>query len=253
MQNEDTFSVMALTLIIVAAVLFVSVAVLWMATGDPYLDAYYVLETFFDVQNTAAATSLATIAFSSGSGELLPILAVVVADNLSRLLIVSFILAAVLDLLEYANVEEFINEIKAHALRNHVIICGYNDMSEALIKKLDGARIGYIVVTSDKRENQELNEGKTLNLFGESADASVLEKAGIGKARAVVFTSEDSVENVMSALAARRSSARVKVMSRLDNEHVRRKVYGIGVDLAVIPEQLAGYEMGEYVSKVQGA
>jgi voltage-gated potassium channel len=252
MQNEDTFSIMALTLIIVAAVLLVSVAVLWLYTHDIYLDAYYVLETFFDVQNTAAATTLAATAFSSGPGTLFSILAVVVADNLSRLLIVSFILAAVLDLLEYANVEEFINEVKARALRDHVILCGYNDMSGTIMKKLKGAKIGYIVVTSDKTENQQLNESKILNLFGESADAAVLQKAGIERARAVIFTSENSVENVMSALAARRSSEKVKVMTRLDNEHVRRKVYGIGVDLAVIPEQLAGYEMGEYVSKVKG-
>ena len=140
MQNEDTFSVMAITLIVVAAVLLVSVVILWVFTNDIYLDAYYVLETFFDVQNTSAASALAAIAFVPGSASLSYVLAVVIADNLSRLLIVSFILAAVIDLLEYANVEEFINEFKAHALRNHVIICGYNEMSRSLMKKLKGHR-----------------------------------------------------------------------------------------------------------------
>src|SRR5271157_3626808 len=252
MQNEDTFSVMALTLIVVAAVLLVSVVILWFLTKDLYLDAYYVLETFFDVQNTAAASELAAIAFAPGAGGLLYMLAVVVADNLSRLLMVSFILAAVLDLLAYANFEEFINEFKAGALRDHVILCGYNDMSGALIKKLKGAKIRYLVITSDKKENQWLNESRTLNLFGESSDPDVLKKAGITRARAIVFTSENSMENFMSALTARRSSEKVKIMSRLNNEHVRRKVYGIGVNLSVIPEQLAGFEMGEYLSKVFG-
>jgi voltage-gated potassium channel len=242
---------MALTLAVVAVVLVVSVAVLWFCTKDPYLDAYYVLETFFDVQNTAAATSLATLAF--GTSNLIPIFVVVVADNLSRLLVVSFILAAVLDLLEFANFEESINEFKARALNNHVILCGYNGMTEALIKRLKGAKISYVVVTSDKKENQLLNESKTLNLFGETSDSGVLEKAGIGRARAIVFASENSMENVMGALTARRSSDRVKIMSRLGDEHVRRKVYGIGVNLAVIPEQLAGLEMGEFLAKGLGA
>lgn len=252
MKNEDTFSVMALALIIVAVVLLVSVVALWFLTRDLYLDAYYVLETFFDVQNTAASTELAGLAFAPGAGSLYPMLAVVVADNLSRVLMVSFILAAVLDLLEYANVEEFINEFKARALRNHVILCGYNDMSGALIKKLKGAGMRYIVVTADKKENQWLNESKTLNLFGESSDPAVLRKAGIGSARAIVFTSENSMENFMSALTARGISDRIKIMSRLNNEHVRRKVYGIGVNLSVIPEQLAGLEIGEYIAKVFG-
>ena len=250
MQNEDTFSVMTLTFAVVASVLFISVLILWFCTKNIYLDAYYVLETFFDVQNTSAASELALLTF--GTSSLVPVLAVVVADNLSRLLVVSFILAAVLDLLEYANVEDTINGFKARALRNHVILCGYNEMCESLMKKLKVAGIPYIVITSDKKESQALNERKTLNIFGDSSDLNVLEKAGIGRARAIVFTSKNAMENVMSALTARRSSEKVKIMSRLDNEHVRRKVYGIGVNLAVIPEQLAGLEMGEYLSKVSG-
>lgn len=253
MQNEDTFSVMALTLLVVAVVLLVSVVILWIFTNDPYLDAYYVLETFFDVQNTSAASSLALIAFAPGATSLYYVLAVVVADNLSRLLIVSFILAAVIDLLEFANVEEFINEFKARALRGHVILCGYNDMSRSLIKKLKGAGMSYLVLTADSKESQQLNEGKTLNLFGEITDLETLRKAGIGNARAIVFTSSDSMQNVMGALTARRSSDKVKILSRLGDEHVRRKSYGIGVNLAVIPEQLAGLEMGEYISKALGA
>ena len=113
--------------------------------------------------------------------------------------------------------------------------------------------MSYLVLTSDRKENQQLNDSKVLNLFGESAEEDVLKKAGIKNARAIVFTSKDSMENVMSALTARRSSGRVKIISRLGDEHVRRKVYGIGVDLAVIPEQLAGLEMGEYLLKVFGA
>ena len=179
-------------------------------------------------------------------------LAVVVADNLSRLLVVSFILAAVLDLLEYANFEESINELKARALKNHVILCGYNGMTEALARRLKGAKMPYVVVTSDKKENQQLNDSKTLNIFGEASDPRVLEKAGIGRARAIVFASENSMENVMGALTARRSSGGVRIMSRLGDEHIRRKVYGIGVDLAVIPEQLAGLDIGEFIAKRSG-
>ena len=54
MRTEDTFRVMALTLTIVAVVLVVSILVLWFFTKDIYLDAYYVLETFFDVHAVVA-------------------------------------------------------------------------------------------------------------------------------------------------------------------------------------------------------
>jgi voltage-gated potassium channel len=252
-DKEDTFNVMFLTLAITVVVLFASIFILWFFTKDVYLDIYFALEAFFEVQNTAASTELATIAFAHNTGQFLPILVVVIVDNLSRILIVSFILAAVIDLLEYANVEGLINGIKARTLRGHVIICGYNEISERLITKLKSSRIPYIVIARQRNKNAELNEKRVLNVFGDFLDEDTLKDAGISRARAVIFASENDVENVMGALTARRSNKKIKIVSRLGDENVRRKVYGIGVNMAVIPEHLAGLEMGEFISKSYGA
>ena len=251
-SKEEASNVMVLALAIVAVVVLISVLVLWSITKDAYLDAYFVLETLADAQNTAASTELAATAFSYASQELVPVLAVVIADNLSRILVVSFILAAVLDVLEYANFEELLSKAKVLVMRRHVIICGYDRIAETLINDLKEAGMDYVVIDRQDNKNQELNQKRITNITGDFSDQRVLRSAGISKARAVVLTSPDDVRNVVGAIAARLGNARVKILSRLGDESVRRKVYSIGVDVAVIPEQLAGIEMGDFLLKRYG-
>ncbi len=94
-------------------------------------------------------------------------LLIVVADNLSRILIISFIIAAVMDFLSYANVEGIINELKARTLKNHVILCGYNEISDKLIRKLKAQRMKYVVIEPKKDIIVELNEKKIFNIVGD--------------------------------------------------------------------------------------
>lgn len=252
-SREDTFNVMVLSILIVLIVIAGSIVALWFLTGDLYLDSYFTLESFFDVQNTAAATDLAALVFSQKLSELVPVLIIVAVDNISRILMVSFIIAAVIDFLNYANIEGLINRIKSGRLRGHVILCGYNDITERLIKKLRDQGTPYVVIAPEKEKERELNEKRILSISGDFAKDEVLMEAKIDRAVAIVFVSESNVDNVVGSIVARRLNPRIKVLSRLGDDSVRKKVYGIGTDMAVIPEHLAGIEMGEYIARARGA
>lgn len=254
--RSDTFSVMAITIAITVVVILVSLLALWLLTKDAYLSAYFELEAFFDVQNTAASTDLATLVLgtqSFGLGESLAVIGVVLIDNLSRILVVSFILAAVIDYIQYANVEGFVNELKARSLAGHVIIGEYNGMAEPLVRKLKRAGIPYLVIVLKKSKSSELSDLKIANIVGNFLEEDVLKRAGIARARAIVFLAEKDTDNIMGALAARNLNGKIRIACRLEDEHVRRKAYSIGVDIAVIPEHLAGLEIGEYMSREYGA
>lgn len=247
-NREDTFNVIVLTLVISFVVIVASLLLLFILNHNAYLDSYFILETLFDVQNTAASTTLADYVFSGlGSSQLIPVLLVVVVDNLSRILVISFIIAAVMDFLNYANVEGIINELKARGLRNHVILCGYNEISEKLIKKLKAQRMKYVVIEPRKDRVVELNEKRIFNIVGDFTDTDMLKKARIDRAQAIVFTSESDVDNIIGSLIARKMNPKIKVMNRIKEESIRKRVYGIGTDMAVIPEHLAGIEIGGFV------
>ncbi len=251
-NREDAFNVMVLTLVIVVAVIGISVFALATLTHNLYLDSYFTLEAFFDAQNTAASTDLAALAFAGGPTQWLPIVLIVVMDNLSRILIVSFIIAAVIDFLTYANVEQIINIFKSHGLKNHVIICGYNDIAERIIKRLEEQHTNYVVLDSRKGLDTEFAEKKVFGIVGDFANEELLKTARIGKAYAIAFVSDRDVDNVASAMVARRLNPKIKVLLRLADESIRKQVYGIGADMAVIPEYLAGIEIGDFMVRVRG-
>lgn len=253
-SRDDTFNVMVLGVVITVIVIAGSTVALSALTGgNLYLSSYFILEVLFNTQNTAASEELAAIAFGQTPGAFLPILLVVIIDNLSRILIVSFIIAAVIDFLNFANVESVINDLKANRLRNHVILCGYDDVSERLIKKLKDQRTRYIVIEPNREKGIELNENRILNIMGEFTSEDVLRSARIERATAIVFTSNNDADNVVGTIVARRLNPRIKVLSRLGEEGIRKKIYGIGADMAVIPEHLAGIEIGDYVARAHGA
>lgn len=247
-SREDTFNVMVLTFGISLIVVVVSLILLLVMNHNAYLDSYFILETFFDVQNTAASTELADLVFSAvGGSQVVPVLLIVIADNLSRILVISFIIAAVMDFLNYANVEGIINELKVRTLRGHVILCGYNEISDKLIKKLKAQKMSYVVIEPRKDMIVELNEKKIFNIVGDFTEPDALKRAGIDRAQAIVLTSESDVDNIIGSLVARRLNSKIKVMNRIKEESIRKRVYGIGTDMAVIPEHLAGIEMGDFV------
>ncbi|MGC8676456.1 MAG: potassium channel family protein [Candidatus Micrarchaeia archaeon] len=245
----DTFNIMILSLLIVVAVLVASFVVLFFITKNIYLDSYFVLDAFFDAQNTAASSALARIAFASNAYVFAAIFVVVIVDNLSRILITSFILAAVIDLLGYANIEEQINEARARFMKRHVIICGYNELAWQLMQRLKSGKIKCIVMVQDQEQNKELNAQHVVNLALDFTEERSLLRANIRSASAVVLASEDDASNVLGALVARKLNPSIKIVSRLKDEHARKKVYTAGADMAVIPEHLAGLEMGEFIRK----
>ncbi len=252
-NKEDAFNVMVLTVVIVVVIIVASIIALAFLTHNLYLDSYFALEAFFDAQNTAASSALAAIAFAEGPSQWVPILLIVIADNLSRILIVSFIIAAVIDFLNFANVEQIINDFKARGLRNHVIICGYNDLAIRLMQRLKAQHSSYFVISERKGLESEFSEKKILGITGDFTKDDVLKDAQIDKARAIAIVSESDVDNIVSAMVARRINPKIKVLIRLADEHVRKRVYGIGADMAVIPEYLAGIEIGEFIARAQGA
>jgi len=243
----EATDVMLVAIVIVAIVIAVSFAILWIFTRDIYLDLYFVLDSFFDAQNTAASSSLAELAFSSGTYKLATIFAVVVVDNLSRILVTSFIIAAVIDILNYANIEELLNEFRAKFFSGHIIICDYNELAEELMQKLRSKGTKYLLVVNSTEKAAKLSAKHIPNLSLDFTKEKTLRLAGIQNAKAIVFVSESDVDNTLGALVARRLNPDIKILLRLKDEHSRKKAYIAGADMAVIPEHLAGIEIGEFV------
>lgn len=82
-------------------------------------------------------------------------------------------------------------EAQSAPLHDHVIICGYGLNGRMLAQALRREGIAYLVLELDPGiVSQAMADGESI-FFGDSTKADILEKAGVSRARAVVFAISD--------------------------------------------------------------
>ncbi|MGC8710359.1 MAG: potassium channel family protein [Candidatus Micrarchaeia archaeon] len=250
-QDLNTMDILVSITIIAAIIIAFSIASLWLLTKNIYLDAYYTLETFFEAPNAASSFNLAELVMGYNIYNFAAVVGIVIIDNIGRLLIISFIIAAVLDMIAYANIERLMNIIRAKRLKGHVIICGYNPVSEKLIERLRAQRkkIKFIVLDSDENNVAELHRRHIIVLNGSCTSERDLKLASVEYAKSMVMTSQDDISNLISAIEAKKVNKNIKVIARVSKEEIRTKMYRVGVDMCVLPEYLAGITIGETIAK----
>lgn len=248
-ERESATNVIVTAIIISSLIIVLSVFVLWLITGNVYTDMYYALEVFFEAPNSSGTFDLAAIAATLGVWKFVAVILVVVTDNLGRIVVISFLLAAVLDMLTYTGLENRINMLRTKRMKGHVIVCGYNSISEELIAKIKERKIKFVVIDDNPGNIQFLNSRGVLTIEGKFTDGAALNDAGIGTAKVLVLTSQNDFDNLVGTIEAKKLNKAIKVLSRVTREEVRNKMYRVGVDMCVLPEYLTGIELGERLVK----
>ncbi|MEM3554507.1 MAG: NAD-binding protein [Candidatus Micrarchaeaceae archaeon] len=251
-ENEETSNVLSLALLIAVVLIVFTFATLLFITKDLYLTIYYVIESFFGSQNTSAAFDLADMMFLYKSFTALGsavLFVVAIIANFGRLFIMSFIIAAVVSMVGYANIDIFLNSIKKRGYKNHIIICGYNRIAEELIAKLSAHKKKFIVLDQSPENVAELSSRGIVAFSGDLKEPHIYELANISKSGLIIFDAEDDLLNFMGALTARKLNSRIKTFARVSRPEVRTKMFAAGIDMCVLPEYLAGIEIGDSIVK----
>ncbi len=252
-DDREGLNVIIMTVILTALIIIISVLALWYLTGNAYLGIEYTLETFFGAPNVYADIYISNLAalystpISGNPLDFVLITMIVIVDNLSKILVFSFVLAAVLDIISYANVDSFVNKFKAKGFRNHVILCSYNRVSEMLAERLKKEKIQTVFIEDNAEKLADMNE-KGLNFIrGDYKSTTGLLSAGIDKARAVVLTSQNDLDNILGAIAARKVNSKIRIVSRAGNTEAIDKMPQLGVDICLIAEKITGAEIADYI------
>ncbi len=248
-EKESAANVIIAAVIVATLVIAISVLILWLITRNAYIDMYYILGVFFEAPNSAGAFDLAELAPTLGPWGFAAVVLIVIIDNIGRIVIISFVIAAVLDMLTYSNLENRINLMRIRRAKNHVIVCGYNNISDILMQKMKGSRIRFVVIDGNPGNMQLLGSRGVLAIEGKFTEGNTLKDANIYRAKAIVFTSNSDFDNLVGTIEAKKLSKSIKVLSRVSHEEVRTKFYRAGVDMCVLPEYLTGIELGERLAK----
>jgi hypothetical protein len=118
--------------------------------------------------------------------------------------------------------------------RDHVVVVGLGQVGLRLCRVLEACGIG--VVAIDHREDGEnvgvAREMKLPVVIGRGADPSLLRRLSLDRARAVAAVTDDDLENISIAMAAKAVDPDVRVVMRVGDGRVAnetRSLFRIGV------------------------
>ncbi|MBI5545197.1 MAG: NAD-binding protein [Deltaproteobacteria bacterium] len=148
----------------------------------------------------------------------IPVLGIaVLADGLVRF---GFLFFA-----KHRNDKEWI-AVQALTLKNHVVLCGAGRIGYRVLGRLQ--KLGMDVVVVERNENAPFaaairDEGVPL-LIDDLRSHNALEVTNIRAARAIVCATDDDLANLNIALDARRFNPKIRVVMRLFDDDLVRKV-----------------------------
>ena len=127
-------------------------------------------------------------------------------------------------------------------LKNHLIICGYNQLVETLIMELDEYKIPFMVIDENEKNINHLISRKILCVYGDAADEDVLLNSNILSARMLIANQSDE-KNAGIILTAKEIS-NIQVISIVENEAKAGYLKYAGSDRVISPKTLFGTYIG---------
>lgn len=134
-------------------------------------------------------------------------------------------------------------------LKNHVIICGYTDLSEHVVKKLQQTRVPFIVVEPDQEKVNELRDKRVVALKGDPSEEGILDTAGIKYAKSLLVTMVDDAECALVTMTARSMRKDLRIIAEATFERNVEKLRRAGADAVFSPEVLVGEVLAEEAMK----
>ncbi|HDN74437.1 potassium channel protein [Archaeoglobales archaeon] len=117
-------------------------------------------------------------------------------------------------------------------MTNHYIVCGYGLMGKEVVKELPKEKI--VVIDSDINKINLAREDNLIAVHGDATDESILEKAGIRRAKAIVCCMSDA-SNAFAVLIAKDLNPSIQTIVVLRSPDVEKKMQRLGVDVLLSP------------------
>lgn len=129
-------------------------------------------------------------------------------------------------------------------LDDHVVVAGWGQVGQAIAVSLRAAGVPLVVI--DRRADlPEVADG--LHVTGEATEDSVLEAAGIRRARGLVVALDADADNLFVTLSGRALNPRLFIVSRANRSSSEAKLHQAGADRVVNPHRIGGDRMASFL------
>jgi voltage-gated potassium channel len=133
-------------------------------------------------------------------------------------------------------------------LHNHYIVCGLGRMGTIICETLQERGKPFIVIDIDEERLAEVcAERNWLHLEGDATDDSILENAGIARARSLASVLPTDADNVYVVLSARMLSPELQIIVRAGGEKAVSKLQRAGATRVVSPFSTGAQKMARFM------
>ena len=233
-----------------AIFILISYLVLYFISHNSYASIYYTLGSLFDANGEGAGAYIAATLAGRAGYFLYWFIGISIVDGIAKAVLVGFLIGAFINLLSGLDIKSKLDVITAKRQRGHVIICGYSMLAERLCTDLKKAGMKALIIEKSAEKVNLLQDLKLNVLEGDFTEKRTLENASLKNAKAVVFATESDFINLLGIVTAHHMYENVKIISRAVHESSIRKMQRGGASLCLVPEVVAGVEIGESIVKM---
>jgi voltage-gated potassium channel len=121
------------------------------------------------------------------------------------------------------------------ALEHHVIVVGFGRVGQAIARGLQELEHPYAVIDRNPDHEATIQAMGAIQVVGDATDQSVLDRAGIARADALVAAADQDDANLVVVLTARAARPELRIVSRVNEASWRERMRRAGADVAESP------------------
>lgn len=142
---------------------------------------------------------------------------------------------------------EFINHRilyrKLRSMQHHYIICGYGRAGARIAKELQSEGKQFVVVDMDDSKIKTFREQGGIVVVGDASDETVLQEAGIGRAKGLVASLNSDAANIFVTLTARGINPNLYIVARAEQYAAQSKLLRAGANAVLSPQEIGAVRM----------
>jgi voltage-gated potassium channel len=134
---------------------------------------------------------------------------------------------------------------KMASMENHFILCGHGRVGTAVFKELKERNQKTIIIEKNRDlvEKELWEDNSILAIPGDATNENVLKEAGIDRARGVIITTGDDVDNLFITLTSREINPNIWIVTRGSKKENIKRLYRSGADRVISPETSGGEDI----------
>jgi voltage-gated potassium channel len=230
------------------AIAGIGVIILLGAAGYIVIEGMTIIDALYMSVSTVSTVGFGEVKPLSPGGRLFTIGLIIVGVSSA-----GYLLATAAELVFEGSLREFFGRSamyrKIHNLKDHVIVCGFGRLGQAVVQELMRNQVPLVVIESDPAKEAELVEMNVFYIIGSALHDSIMEDAGVRSARAVVVATASDADNVYITLSVREKNPKTLIHARGDSEGGLRRLRLAGADQALSAYQWGGIRIAASIMR----